>query len=91
MGRAPWSYEVDLGDRVSDATSRFERADFRRADEACLGADPEAALRPAIEEAGLDAGQLDLLGEIYPSPGMTDSVTSVSPATWSASTATWGW
>ena len=41
----------------------------------------EVARRELIEEAGLDAGQVDLLGEIYPSPGMTDSVTSIYLAT----------
>lgn len=37
--------------------------------------------RELIEEAGLDAGSIELLGEIYPSPGMTDSVTSICLAT----------
>ncbi|MGA9276524.1 NUDIX hydrolase [Ilumatobacter sp.] len=41
----------------------------------------EVARRELIEEAGLDAGQVDLLGEIYPSPGMTDSVTTIYLAT----------
>ncbi len=41
----------------------------------------EVARRELIEEAGLVAGQLDLLGEIYPSPGMTDSITSLYLAT----------
>ena len=41
----------------------------------------QVARRELTEEAGLDAGQLDLLGEIYPSPGMTDSVTSIYLAT----------
>ena len=41
----------------------------------------EVARRELIEEAGLEAGQVDLLGEIYPSPGMTDSVTSIYLAT----------
>jgi len=39
------------------------------------------ARRELIEEAGLDAGRIDLLGEIYPSPGMTDSVTTLYLAT----------
>jgi 8-oxo-dGTP pyrophosphatase MutT (NUDIX family) len=34
-----------------------------------------------IEEAGLDAERLDLLAEILPSPGMTDSVTTLYLAT----------
>lgn len=41
----------------------------------------EVARRELVEEAGLAAGQLDLLGEIYPSPGMTDSVTTLYLAT----------
>lgn len=41
----------------------------------------EVARRELIEEVGLDAGQIELLGEIYPSPGMTDSVTSIFVAT----------
>ena len=41
----------------------------------------EVARRELIEEAGLAAGELVLLGEIYPSPGMTDSVTSLYLAT----------
>ncbi|WP_051062669.1 NUDIX hydrolase [Ilumatobacter nonamiensis] len=41
----------------------------------------EVARRELVEEAGLDAGQVDLLGEIYPSPGMTDSVTWIYLAT----------
>lgn len=41
----------------------------------------EVARRELIEEAGLTAGQVDLLGEIYPSPGMTDSVTTIYLAT----------
>lgn len=41
----------------------------------------EVARRELIEEAGLDPGQVDLLGAIYPSPGMTDSVTSIYLAT----------
>lgn len=41
----------------------------------------EVARRELIEEAGLIAGEVDLLGEIYPSPGMTDSVTSLYVAT----------
>lgn len=39
------------------------------------------ARRELIEEAGLDAGELDLLTEILPSPGMTDSVTTLFLAT----------
>lgn len=35
------------------------------------------AQRELREEAGLAAGSLDLLGEILPSPGMTDSVTTL--------------
>ena len=34
-----------------------------------------------IEEAGLEAGRLELLTEILPSPGMTDSVTTLYLAT----------
>ncbi len=41
----------------------------------------EVARRELIEEAGLLAGQLDLLTEILPSPGMTDSVTTLYLAT----------
>ena len=41
----------------------------------------EVARRELIEEAGLDAGEVELLGEIYPSPGMTDSVTTIYLAT----------
>ena len=41
----------------------------------------EVARRELIEEAGLSAGAVDLLVEIYPSPGMTDSVTSIYLAT----------
>ena len=41
----------------------------------------ETARRELIEEAGLAAGRLDLLGEIYPSPGLTDSVTTIYLAT----------
>ena len=41
----------------------------------------EVARRELIEEAGLDAGRLDLLTEILPSPGMTDSVTTLFLAT----------
>ena len=39
------------------------------------------ARRELIEEAGLDADHLDLLAEILPSPGMTDSVTTLYLAT----------
>ena len=41
----------------------------------------EVARRELIEEAGLQAGHLDLLTEILPSPGMTDSVTTLYLAT----------
>ena len=41
----------------------------------------EVARRELVEEAGLAAGQLDLLTEILPSPGMTDSVTTLYLAT----------
>jgi 8-oxo-dGTP pyrophosphatase MutT (NUDIX family) len=41
----------------------------------------EVARRELIEEAGLEAGELDLLTEILPSPGMTDSVTTLYLAT----------
>jgi 8-oxo-dGTP pyrophosphatase MutT (NUDIX family) len=41
----------------------------------------EVARRELIEEAGLDAERLDLLTAIYPSPGMTDSVTTIYLAT----------
>ena len=37
----------------------------------------EVARRELIEEAGLAAGTVELLGEIYPSPGMTNSVTTI--------------
>ena len=46
------------------------------------GEDPaEVARRELIEEAGLIAGELVYLTEIYPSPGMTDSITSIYLAT----------
>jgi 8-oxo-dGTP pyrophosphatase MutT (NUDIX family) len=41
----------------------------------------EVARRELIEDAGLHAGHVELLTEIYPSPGMTDSVTSIYLAT----------
>jgi 8-oxo-dGTP pyrophosphatase MutT (NUDIX family) len=41
----------------------------------------EVARRELIEEAGLSAGSVELLTEIYPSPGMTDSVTTLYLAT----------
>ncbi len=41
----------------------------------------EVARRELVEEAGLSAGRLDRLGEILPSPGMTDSVTTIYLAT----------
>lgn len=48
----------------------------------------EVARRELIEEAGLIAGEVDLLGQIYPSPGMTDSVTTIYLATNCTPTAT---
>jgi ADP-ribose pyrophosphatase len=41
----------------------------------------EVARRELVEEAGLRAGHLELLAEILPSPGMTDSVTTLYLAT----------
>ena len=41
----------------------------------------DVARRELAEEAGLAAGRVELLTEIYPSPGMTDSVTSLYVAT----------
>ncbi len=41
----------------------------------------EVARRELIEEAGLRADRLELLTEILPSPGMTDSVTTIYLAT----------
>ena len=41
----------------------------------------EVARRELIEEAGLLAGELHILTEILPSPGMTDSVTTLYLAT----------
>ena len=41
----------------------------------------EVARRELIEEAGLAAAHVDLLTEILPSPGLTDSVTSIYLAT----------
>lgn len=41
----------------------------------------ETAKRELIEEVGLDAGNFELLIEMYPSPGMTDSVTTIYLAT----------
>lgn len=41
----------------------------------------EVAQRELIEEAGLAADRLELLAEILPSPGMTDSVTTLYLAT----------
>jgi len=41
----------------------------------------DVARRELIEEAGLRAGELELLTEILPSPGMTDSVTTLYLAT----------
>lgn len=48
----------------------------------------DVARRELVEEAGLIAGDLVLLSEIYPSPGMTDSVTSIYLATNCTPTAT---
>ncbi len=48
----------------------------------------QVARRELIEEAGLAAGELVLLGEIYPSTGMTDAVTSLYLATNCTPTAT---
>lgn len=46
------------------------------------GEDPaDVARRELIEEAGLRAGDVALLTELLPSPGMTDSVTAVYLAT----------
>ncbi len=46
------------------------------------GEDPaEVARRELVEEAGLVAGTVERLTEIYPSPGMTDSITSIYLAT----------
>jgi 8-oxo-dGTP pyrophosphatase MutT (NUDIX family) len=46
------------------------------------GEPPElTAARELEEEAGLRAGRLDLLTRIYPSPGLTDSVTAIYLAT----------
>jgi ADP-ribose pyrophosphatase len=41
----------------------------------------EVARRELVEEAGLEAGRLELLTEILPSPGMTDSITTLYLAT----------
>lgn len=41
----------------------------------------QVARRELIEEAGLAAGNIDLLCSIYPSPGMTDSITTIYLAT----------
>jgi nudix-type nucleoside diphosphatase (YffH/AdpP family) len=46
------------------------------------GESPEqVARRELAEEAGLTAEQVELIGEILPSPGMTDSVTTLFVAT----------
>ncbi|MEM8747994.1 MAG: NUDIX hydrolase [Actinomycetota bacterium] len=46
------------------------------------GEDPiEVARRELVEEAGLSAGSIEVLTEILPSAGMTDSVTTVCLAT----------
>jgi len=39
------------------------------------------ATRELVEEAGLAAARVDLLSELYPSPGLTDSVTTIYLAT----------
>lgn len=39
------------------------------------------AARELVEEVGLRAGHLELLSALYPSPGMTDSVTHIFVAT----------
>ncbi len=41
----------------------------------------EVARRELVEEAGLAAGSVETLGEILPSPGMTDSITTICLAT----------
>ncbi len=41
----------------------------------------EVARRELAEEAGLAAGRIELLAEILPSPGLTDSVTTIYLAT----------
>ena len=41
----------------------------------------DVARRELIEEAGLSAGDVEHLGDILPSPGMTDSVTTIYLAT----------
>lgn len=41
----------------------------------------ETGRRELIEEAGLEAGELQFLVDIFPSPGMTDSVCSIFLAT----------
>ncbi len=41
----------------------------------------ETGRRELVEEAGLAAGELELLVELFPSPGMTDSVCSIFLAT----------
>lgn len=46
------------------------------------------AERELIEEAGLQAGHLELLASIYPSPGMTNSVTTIYLATECTTTGT---
>lgn len=46
------------------------------------GEDPaDVARRELVEEAGLEAGGLEYLTAIFPSPGMTDSVTTLYLAT----------
>lgn len=41
----------------------------------------ETAKRELIEEVGLEAERLEMLTEMYPSPGLTDSVTTIYLAT----------
>ncbi len=48
----------------------------------------EVARRELAEEAGLAAGELEFLSEIHPSPGMTDSITTIYLATDCTPTAT---
>jgi 8-oxo-dGTP pyrophosphatase MutT (NUDIX family) len=48
----------------------------------------EVARRELVEEAGLAASSVELLTEIYPSPGLTDSVTTIFLATGCTATPT---
>ena len=41
----------------------------------------DVARRELVEEAGLEAGSLDVLSAIYPSTGMTDAITTIFLAT----------